>query len=1546
MGSRGIIGSFSDRRRRGITLSWLVIFVLSILMQYGLLANPSSALAATGLQAGTVQGFEIDGDVASGNGASNPGSIPAALIDSLSNGDDWRAGSSGTGVVNPVIPGSSTIVHDIISSTSDDGFGGGSKETDTRTWSYDLHKATPKDDVEYAMAYAKFVGASAFFYAGATRIVNTGDTHIDFELNRNPFKVYSDGISKPDRTVGDILVSLEFSNGGSDPIVTVYKVTAVANYPTGQDTTYGTDIATAASIHSATNFGALADQGFGAIPAFEFAELSIDLSALGINTGCPGLSNGHIRTRSGGDIDSSQLKDNIQPFPIDLNNCGKIRIEKHAGTDNGPLLGGATFTVTDDPRPGQPAGTYTITDNGAGDANATAGVIEIDPAKPGTYTICETVPPAGYKLANPACQQSTVNPNGSVTVKFADPRKSATTTLVTVGANPTNGSYVVVGQSISLTVTETNTGESILHNVVVSGTNSCASWTAATNKNNSAGAFGGTLNPGESVNFTCSFSVPNVSDFAWSATATGLDELNAQHDPTAETVSGGYDVLQPATVLSIVQNAPAQVHAGDSVTIIVNEKNTGEGTITGVHVDGTGACAGNWVPSAGFSGTLAPNASVNFTCSFTAPAGDFSWTADGKGTDLLSHAVPATNEHQAGSVAVVIPSTLLTLVSAPTIVHAGDTITVIVRETNTGNGPLSNVHVVAGGDCASFTPANVATLAAAAHQDFTCTITTTTGNGTDKSWTADGKGTDSIGAAAPDTGEHQEGAVTVIAPATTLVLVSAPTKVLHDTQVTITVRESNVGDDMLTGVNVTGTNSCATWVAASQKNNGAGAFTGSLAPGQSVNFSCNFSAGTTDVSWTALGHGTDSLQVAAPDTNEDEAGVIDVINPATTLTLVSETPDPVLAHGSTTITVRETNVGDSTLTGVSVTGAPCATWAPVGAGFSGTLVAGAFADFSCTVADVGTSNVVWNALGHGTDELRNPAPLDNEDEAGSVHVVNTGIDVVKTAGATLGNQAADGTVYETQDGTSVVYKYVVTTQDADGITSVQVSDDLCSPVTAVTASGHNVGDTNGNDKLEPGESWVFSCSKLLTVAADGAAVHNVATASGQPIVGGRVSDTDDADVALLTPGITVVKTAGDAPDGETFVTESFANNVAYHYSITNSGELTLSNVTVVDDNGTPANTADDFVVCTIPTLGVGATVACQVTLTIVHDTTNVVVATGHTAQKPADDVSASDDAVVDVVGAAIQIVKTAGDAADGAEYVTEPGTNNVTYHYLVTNTGDVDLLDVHVIDDAGTPGDTSDDIAVCTIASLPAGFSAPCSITLSISVTTTNIAVASGHTEQQPDTAVAASDDAVVRVPGLTIDKSFTGNTAGTASGGTALALVGDTLTYALDYVLTDGPVTNGVITDTLPAGLGYITGSATNSAEFTFVGYDAGTRTLSWTAANVTTGGSVTYRVTVLAGSLDLPQPLVNTATIDSDQTAPDSGTAEVGIQSVLSETSPPTSRPTLPPTDTIDNDAGSSTPGFGLMLVLLVLTGIGLVAGQRASTPRRLRREEIRRR
>ena len=135
------------------------------------------------------------------------------------------------------------------------------------------------------------------------------------------------------------------------------------------------------------------------------------------------------------------------------------------------------------------------------------------------------------------------------------------------------------------------------------------------------------------------------------------------------------------------------------------------------------------------------------------------------------------------------------------------------------------------------------------------------------------------------------------------------------------------------------------------------------------------------------------------------------------------------------------------------------------------------------------------------------------------------------------------------------------------------------------------------------------------------------------------------------------------------------------------------------------------------------------------------------------------------------------------------------------------------------------------------------------------------------------SDEETIDVPALTIEKSVDGNTGGTGEGGVPLAIVGDTLTYTLDYTLENGPVNNGVITDVIPAGLEYVVGSALDNAEFTFQGATAnvdGTTTLEWTAPTVTADGSLSYQVAVQP-TAERDAALVNVATIHSDETPPD---------------------------------------------------------------------------
>lgn len=79
------------------------------------------------------------------------------------------------------------------------------------------------------------------------------------------------------------------------------------------------------------------------------------------------------------------------------------------GPDGRTPLGGATFEVT-----GPGGYDQTVVDDGASDANKTAGLFELDGLKTGTYTITETAPPPGYQLpasGNPLTATITVNDN-------------------------------------------------------------------------------------------------------------------------------------------------------------------------------------------------------------------------------------------------------------------------------------------------------------------------------------------------------------------------------------------------------------------------------------------------------------------------------------------------------------------------------------------------------------------------------------------------------------------------------------------------------------------------------------------------------------------------------------------------------------------------------------------------------------------------------------------------------------------------------------------------------------------------------------------------------------------------------------------------------------------------------------------------------------------------------------------------------------------------------------------------------------------------------
>jgi predicted peptidase len=177
-------------------------------------------------------------------------------------------------------------------------------------------------------------------------------------------------------------------------------------------------------------------------------------------------------------------------------------------------------------------------------------------------------------------------------------------------------------------------------------------------------------------------------------------------------------------------------------------------------------------------------------------------------------------------------------------------------------------------------------------------------------------------------------------------------------------------------------------------------------------------------------------------------------------------------------------------------------------------------------------------------------------------------------------------------------------------------------------------------------------------------------------------------------------------------------SVNYQYQVTNTGDTTLSQVTVVDDGGTPGIPSDDAIVCSGMTLAAGATTSCSRTATVARTTTIVATVTGR--DPLGGEVNDSDAAKVTVIAPGIDLRVT-----------TDPPVifrgETVTYQYQVKNTGDAELTAVTVMDDNGTPGNSADDISVCTGISLASGATTNCNRVTSVLKTTTTTARATGR---------------------------------------------------------------------------------------------------------------------------------------------------------------------------------------------------------------------------
>lgn len=294
--------------------------------------------------------------------------------------------------------------------------------------------------------------------------------------------------------------------------------------------------------------------------------------------------------------------------------------------------------------------------------------------------------------------------------------------------------------------------------------------------------------------------------------------------------------------------------------------------------------------------------------------------------------------------------------------------------------------------------------------------------------------------------------------------------------------------------------------------------------------------------------------------------------------------------------------------------------------------------------------------------------------------------------------------------------------------TIQVTNTGDEPLNNVTVVDSLLGDISDlfDDTLGVGDSETEIVTRIVLPGED--PVLNTVTASGTGADSGvTVDDEAGCSSDVLLPGINIVK---DGPD-----LAHVGDEVTYTFVVTNTGEVPLLDVTITDplcDPGTLSDFSGDGNDNGRLDLSETWTASCThvVTASDGDPVPNTAVVNGE--DRAGNPVSDSDDHLVDIIHPDIRIVKTANPLSG------QPG-DEVTYTYVVTNTGDTTLFDISVDDDKlGHIGD---------IPSLEPGESA----TLTKDTTLpndagllTNVAVAVGTDELGEE--VDDDDDAVVTV--------------------------------------------------------------------------------------------------------------------------------------------------------------------------------------------------------
>ncbi|MFF8416542.1 hypothetical protein [Streptomyces sp. NPDC015680] len=384
----------------------------------------------------------------------------------------------------------------------------------------------------------------------------------------------------------------------------------------------------------------------------------------------------------------------------------------------------------------------------------------------------------------------------------------------------------------------------------------------------------------------------------------------------------------------------------------------------------------------------------------------------------------------------------------------------------------------------------------------------------------------------------------------------------------------------------------------------------------------------------------------------------------TPLTPGTEVPYEYVATNSGNTPLTNVNVTDDRVTGIIC---PKTTLA-VGETMTCT------GTYTVTAADATAGSVTNTATAHGrSGDTPVASPPDD-----------VTLPVQSGPGVRLEKSADDTRVYEVGD--DVTYTYTVTNTGPQELTGVSVTDDR---VTGVTCEATTLAPAG-----QSGDSTTCTGTYRITDADTGVgSVTNTATAHGRS--GGTAVESEPDDVTVLVASELGLRLEKSADDTRVY---RAGDEVTYTYTVTNTGNATLTGVGVTD------SLVPD-VTCRSTTLAPGAVTTCTGDYTVTEadaargTVVNVAAAQGRSGSTQ---VESEPDSVRlrTETEPGLRLTKTVDDSR---KY--EVG-DEVRYTYTVTNTGSQELTGVSVTDDRVTgvtceattlaPAGQSGDSTTCT----------------------------------------------------------------------------------------------------------------------------------------------------------------------------------------------------------------------------------------------------------